>query len=223
MLICRRIANLSKEVSPTKNRFRRVYSMKFVSMRFYHQNKKWYNMRTSLRAIFFNSFTIKSLITVTELWDFSQQGTLYGPYSSLSAKKSGKIATIGIGDGGNEIGMGKVHQMVVDGINNGQHIATTVATDHLITSGVSNWGGSALVAALAILSQCPVHSPYVRRGILPDTPVLTKEVLNTVEMVMPLMKSSFCVPNWPSILVKFRLYNNYWTQTSDAYRCVKTN
>lgn len=223
MLICRRIANLSKEVSLTKNRFRRVYSMKFVSMRFYHQNKKWYNMRTSLRAIFFNSFTIKSLITVTELWDFSQQGTLYGPYSSLSAKKSGKIATIGIGDGGNEIGMGKVHQMVVDGINNGQHIATTVATDHLITSGVSNWGGSALVAALAILSQCPVHSPYVRRGILPDTPVLTKEVLNTVEMVMPLMKSSFCVPNWPSILVNFRLYNNYWTQTSDAYRCVKTN
>lgn len=223
MLICRRIANLSKEVSLTKNRFRRVYSMKFVSMRFYHQNKKWYNMRTSLRAIFFNSFTIKSLITVTELWDFSQQGTLYGPYSSLSAKKSGKIATIGIGDGGNEIGMGKVHQMVVDGIKNGQHIATTVATDHLITSGVSNWGGSALVAALAILSQCPVHSPYVRRGILPDTPVLTKEVLNTVEMVMPLMKSSFCVPNWPSILVNFRLYNNYWTQTSDAYRCVKTN
>ena len=197
--------------------------MKFVSMRFYHQNKKWYNMRTSLRAIFLNSFTIKSLITVTELWDFSQQGTLYGPYSSLSAKKSGKIATIGIGDGGNEIGMGKVHQMVVDGIKNGQHIATTVATDHLITSGVSNWGGSALVAALAILSQCPVHSPYVRRGILPDTPVLTKDILNTVEMVMPSMKSSFCVPNWPSILVNFRHYNNYWIQTSDAYRCVKTN
>ena len=65
----------------------------------------------------------------------------------------------------------------------------------LITSGVSNWGGSALVAALAILSQCPVHSPYVRRGILPDTPVLTKDILNTVEMVMPSMKSSFCVPN----------------------------
>lgn len=106
----------------------------------------------------------------------------------IQAKKSGKIATIGIGDGGNEIGMGKVHQMVVDGIKNGQHIATTVATDYLITSGVSNWGGSALVAALAILSQCPVHSPYVRRGILPDTPVLTKEVLNTVEMEEDILK-----------------------------------
>lgn len=172
-------------------------------------------MRTSLRAIFFNSFTIKSLITVTELWDFSQQGTLYGPYSSLSAKKSGKIATIGIGDGGNEIGMGKVHQMVVDGIKNGQHIATTVATDHLITSGVSNWGGSALVAALAILNQCPVHLPHARWGTVPDTLIVT-EVLKTAEMVMPLIKSSLCAPNSSSILANFRLYNNCGTQTSEA-------
>ena len=39
--------------------------------------------------------------------------------------------------------MGKVHQRVVNGIANGRHIANTVATDHLITSGVSNWGGNA--------------------------------------------------------------------------------
>lgn len=106
----------------------------------------------------------------------------------IQAQKSGKISTIGIGDGGNEIGMGKVHQRVVDGITNGRHIATTVATDHLITSGVSNWGGSALVAALAILNQCPVHSLFVRRGIVPDTPVLTEEVLNTVEMEEDILK-----------------------------------
>ena len=83
------------------------------------------------------------------------QGALYGPHSSLLAKKS-------VGDAGNEIGMGKVHQRVVIGIANGRHIADTVATDHLITSGVSNWGGSALVAALAILNQCPVHLPHAR-------------------------------------------------------------
>ena len=58
--------------------------------------------------------------------------------------------------------MGKVHQRVVIGIANGRHIADTVTTDHLITSGVSNWGGSALVAALAILNQCPVHLPHAR-------------------------------------------------------------
>ena len=100
-------------------------------------------MRTSLRALFFYSLIIKSLITVTESGDFSQQGTSYGPHSSLLAKKSGKISTIGIADAGNEIGMGKVHQRVVNGIANGRHIANTVATDHLITSGVSNWGGNA--------------------------------------------------------------------------------
>ncbi|XP_066014585.1 D-glutamate cyclase, mitochondrial-like [Pocillopora verrucosa] len=106
----------------------------------------------------------------------------------IQAKKSGKISTVGIGDGGNEIGMGKVHQRVVDGVTNGRHIATRVSTDHLITSGVSSWGGSALVAALAILNQCPVHSPYVRRRIAPDTAVLTEEVLNTVEMEEDILK-----------------------------------
>ena len=136
------------------------------------------------------------------------QGTLYGPHSSLLAKKS-------VGDAGNEIGMGKVHQRVVNGIANGRHIANTVATDHLITSGVSNWGGSALVAALAILNQCPVHSPHVRWGTVPDTLIVT-EVLNTAEMVTPLIKSSLCAPNWSSILANFRLYNNCGTQTSEA-------
>ena len=172
-------------------------------------------MRTSLRALFFYSLIIKSLITVTESGDFSQQGTLYGPHSSLLAKKSGKISTIGIADAGNEIGMGKVHQRVVNGIANGRHIANTVATDHLITSGVSNRGGSALVAALAILNQCPVHSPHVGWETVPDTLIVT-EVLNTVEMVMPIIKSPLCAPNWSPILANFRLYNNCGTQTSEA-------
>lgn len=94
------------------------------------------------------------------------------------------MSTIGIGDGGNEIGMGKVHKRVVDGITNGRRIASSVTTDHLITAGVSNWGGSALVAAMAILYQCPVHSRYASRGIVPDRVVPTQDVLNTVEMVI---------------------------------------
>ena len=107
----------------------------------------------------------------------------------FSAKKSGKITTIGIGDGGNEIGMGKVHQQVIEHIQNGQNIASTVATDHLVTAGVSNWGGSALVAALRILNQCPVHSRYARRGAGTDGVSVPKEdVLITVEMVMVLVK-----------------------------------
>ena len=107
----------------------------------------------------------------------------------FSAYKSGKITTVGIGDGGNEIGMGKVHQQVIEHIQNGRNIASTVATDHLVTAGVSNWGGSALVAALRVLNQCPVHSRYARRGTGTDGVSICKEdVLITVEMVMVLVK-----------------------------------
>lgn len=105
----------------------------------------------------------------------------------FSAHESGKISTIGIGDGGNEIGMGKVQKRVIDCIQNGRAIASTITTDHLITAGVSNWGGSALVAALSILSQCPVHSRYARRGVGQDRVISIENVLNTVEMVMILV------------------------------------
>ena len=85
--------------------------------------------------------------------------------------------------------MGKVHQQVIEHIQNGRNIASTVATDYLVTAGVSNWGGSALVAALGVLSQCPVHSRYARRGAGTDGISISKEgVLITVEMVMVLVK-----------------------------------
>lgn len=77
--------------------------------------------------------------------------------------------------------MGKVHKQVIDHINNGPKIASMVATDHLITAGVSNWGGSALVAALHILRQCPVHSRSARRGFGTDSS--KEDVLNAVETV----------------------------------------
>jgi hypothetical protein len=60
--------------------------------------------------------------------------------------------TIGIGDGGNEIGMGKVpHETVVKNIPNGDLVHCRVPTDHLIVAGVSNWGAYALVAGIHVL------------------------------------------------------------------------
>ena len=80
--------------------------------------------------------------------------------------------------------MGKVHQRVIEHIQNGRMIASAVATDHLVTAGVSNWGGSALVAALHVINQCPVYSRYARRGAGTDGAIFSKvDVLNTVEMV----------------------------------------
>jgi hypothetical protein len=60
--------------------------------------------------------------------------------------------TIGIGDGGNEIGMGKVPWDVIRRhIPRGELIACRVATDHLLVAGVSNWGAYALSAGVALL------------------------------------------------------------------------
>lgn len=113
------------------------------------------------------------------LWDVCRDSPVDELF--IQAHKSGKIATIGIGDGGNEIGMGKVHQRVIDHIGNGPQIASSVFTDQLITAGVSNWGGSALAAALFVLHRCPLHSQYVRRGIEQGAAVSFEEALNTVE------------------------------------------
>ena len=69
----------------------------------------------------------------------------------LKAPRHG-LVTIGIGDGGNEIGMGKIpHETIVKNIPNGDLIHCRVPTDHLIVAGVSNWGAYALAAGLFVL------------------------------------------------------------------------
>jgi hypothetical protein len=62
------------------------------------------------------------------------------------------ITTIAIGDGGNEIGMGKIPWDVIrHNIPGGGLIACRVPTDHLIVCGVSNWGAYGLAAGTAFL------------------------------------------------------------------------
>jgi hypothetical protein len=63
------------------------------------------------------------------------------------------IKTIGIGDGGNEIGMGKIPWDVIRrNIPGGGLIACRVPTDYLLVCGVSNWGAYGLAAAAYRLS-----------------------------------------------------------------------
>jgi hypothetical protein len=60
--------------------------------------------------------------------------------------------TIGIGDGGNEIGMGRLPRDIIEAdIPNGALVGATTSTDHLIVAGVANWGAYALLAAVARL------------------------------------------------------------------------
>lgn len=58
---------------------------------------------------------------------------------------------IAVGDGGNEIGMGKLPAgLIAEHVPNGAEIACVTACDHLVVAGVSNWGAYGLMAALAL-------------------------------------------------------------------------
>ena len=61
-----------------------------------------------------------------------------------------KIPTIGIGDGGNEIGMGNLENIIK---NNLELIPCKIKVDKLIISSVSNWGGYGLAAYLCLLTK----------------------------------------------------------------------
>lgn len=68
-----------------------------------------------------------------------------------SAKLRGMV-TIAIGDGGNELGMGKVRELIVKSVDMGETIAAVTNADYIIVSGVSNWGAHGLEAMLSILA-----------------------------------------------------------------------
>jgi hypothetical protein len=68
------------------------------------------------------------------------------------SRENSDVTTIGIGDGGNEIGMGKIPSDIIGtNISNGRLIACRVPTDYLIVAGVSNWGAYALAAGVLLL------------------------------------------------------------------------
>jgi hypothetical protein len=64
----------------------------------------------------------------------------------------GPWAKLAVGDGGNEIGMGKLPAgLIARTVPNGAEIASVTSCDHLVVAGVSNWGAYGLMAALAVL------------------------------------------------------------------------
>ena len=82
------------------------------------------------------------------------------------------IVTIGVGDGGNEIGMGAVRDAVKEHIPHGEVLCAQIATDVLLPCGVSNWGCYAIMAALAVLTGNLelAHTPDLERRLLEASP-----------------------------------------------------
>lgn len=82
------------------------------------------------------------------------------------------LSTIGIGDGGNEIGMGKVFADALATVNHGASIASTVQTDFCIAAGVSNWGAYGLAGALSVLEG---------RDLLPSAAEAARDIQQLVQ------------------------------------------
>ncbi len=82
------------------------------------------------------------------------------------------IPSVGIGDGGNEIGMGNLAEFIpaVDTLPDDPAVTKV---DRLIISSVSNWGGYGLVAALSLLAG---------RDLLPDVDHESRLIQRAVDM-----------------------------------------
>jgi hypothetical protein len=81
--------------------------------------------------------------------------------------RAARVVTIGVGDGGNEIGMGNVRARLRRLGPLMARIAAVVRTDHLVVSGVSNWGAYGIAAALGRIAAQPLlHTPDVERRLI---------------------------------------------------------
>ncbi|MGH7264195.1 MAG: glutamate cyclase domain-containing protein, partial [Candidatus Rokuibacteriota bacterium] len=90
-------------------------------------------------------------------------GTLNAPLDALFLRRPARPdrpVTVGIGDGGNEIGMGARRARVARDVPHGATIGSVVSADHLIVAGTSNWGAWGLTAHLALATgQDLLHTP----------------------------------------------------------------
>ncbi len=77
------------------------------------------------------------------------------------------ILTVGIGDGGNEIGMGTIRETVIDTVDHGETIACVTPVDELVVAGVSNWGAYGVACGLSLMTgRQLLHTAETERRLL---------------------------------------------------------
>jgi hypothetical protein len=94
----------------------------------------------------------------------------------LDACRSRGIPSVGIGDGGNEIGMGLIHEQLAGRLRNSlgpdgssdDGVVPGGRTDALVAATVSNWGAYGVATALALLVENPdvLHTVEMEEAIL---------------------------------------------------------
>jgi len=81
--------------------------------------------------------------------------------------KNNGITTIGIGDGGNELGMGRVSSAVDDFVPFDRPFSCQTESDFCVCAGVSNWAGYGMAALLSsMLNRNLMPEPYELRDLL---------------------------------------------------------
>jgi hypothetical protein len=89
------------------------------------------------------------------------------PLDELFLVAPRRLRTIGIGDGGNEIGMGNVRARIARAGARARSIASVVKVTHLVVAGTSNWGAYGVVAELSRLcGRALLHSADEERKMV---------------------------------------------------------
>ncbi len=86
------------------------------------------------------------------------------------ARKRG-VLTVGMGDGGNEIGMGNILDVIHERVPNGKMVGAATETDYLIVAGSASWGSYGVEACLAALTgkAHALHDEEMERRMLDAT------------------------------------------------------
>ena len=72
------------------------------------------------------------------------------PLDEILLKYYQKLYTIGIGDGGNEAGLGTIRELIVKHVPLGEKISSIVPANDVFIGATSNWAVYAIVAAISI-------------------------------------------------------------------------
>jgi hypothetical protein len=89
------------------------------------------------------------------------------PLDALFLAAPRRVTTVGIGDGGNEIGMGNVRARILRTRVLPPAITSVVKVRHLVVAGTSNWGAWGVVAELSRLARRPLlHSAEEERRMV---------------------------------------------------------
>jgi hypothetical protein len=139
-----------------------------------------------------DQYTPKAVIAIEKLAP-NERGIIHGttglPYNDVHMKPqflfaeaaTRGIITAGIGDGGNEVGFGRIADTVTRVMPNGRlcqcpcggGLASSVTTDLFVVAAISNWGGYGVAAMIAFLEK--------RLDALIDEDDLTRMLTATVD------------------------------------------